>query len=57
MGTTIATLGNESYGDLLPASGRAALRATLLGNYQKILGTSEGAQVVSGVYFTSFVLQ
>jgi len=57
MGATIALLGTETYSDLLPAAGRARLRAELLSEYQKILGTSEGAEEVTGVYFTSFVLQ
>ena len=57
MGDTIAILGQSTYNELLAPSGRAALRAALLANYQQVLGPLDGAQQVSGVYFTSFVLQ
>lgn len=57
LGATINLLGNDTYNQLLAASGRAQLQSQLLGNYQRILGKSEGAQEVTGVYFTSFVLQ
>lgn len=57
LSATVAAVGAQSYSTLLPASGRAALQAQLLRTYQVDLGTSEGAQQVSQVYFTSFVLQ
>ena len=53
----VTDLGRDTYAGLLAPSGRAALQAELLANFQQILGTSEGAQQVSGVYITGFVLQ
>lgn len=57
MGDTIAIIGTKNYNQLLAPSGRAQLRSQLLGAYQQVLGQTEGAQQVTGVYFTSFVLQ
>jgi flagellar FliL protein len=49
--------GALTYPDLLSPAGRAAAQAALLQQFQRIAGTSEGAQQVSAVYFTSFVAQ
>ncbi len=57
IGSTVSVLGGETYAELLPAAGRAALRRDLLRIFQHELGPNEGAQQVSAVYFTSFVLQ
>jgi flagellar basal body-associated protein FliL len=57
MGDTIAIIGTKNYNQLLAPSGRAQLRSQLLSAYQQVLGQTEGAQQVTGVYFTSFVLQ
>jgi flagellar basal body-associated protein FliL len=57
LGATINILGKDNYNELLAPGGRAQLESQLLGTYQRILGTSEGAEAVTGVYFTSFVLQ
>lgn len=57
VGATVAILGQQTYNGLLPAGGRSALRGELLRAYQQTLGVNEGAQQVSAVYFTSFVLQ
>lgn len=57
LGSVVSALGASTYDELLPASGRSALATTLLHDFQVDLGTSEGAQQVSQVYFTSFVLQ
>ncbi len=53
----ILDLGSQTYTALLTLSGREAVQQQLLASFQKILGTSDGAQQVSAVYFTSFVLQ
>jgi len=57
MGTAIQIIGARSYAQLLSPAGRVALQGALLGAFQTDLGMTEGAQEVSGVYFTSFVLQ
>ena len=57
IGSTVSVLGGDTYAELLPATGRAALRRDLLRIFQHELGPNEGAQQVSAVYFTSFVLQ
>lgn len=57
LNAAIQTLGEQTYGGLLPASGRTALKAALLKDFQGVLGTSGGAPEVDGVYLTSFVLQ
>ena len=57
LGSVVTAIGQETYAALLPASGRAVLAARLLQAFQRDLGTSEGAQQVAAVYFTSFVLQ
>jgi flagellar basal body-associated protein FliL len=49
--------GALTYPDLLDPSGRAAAQAALLAAFQKIAGTSEGAQQVSAIYFTNFIAQ
>ena len=53
----ISVVGNETYAALLAPGGRAALKAQLLAAFQKIAGTSEGAQQVSAVYFVGLVVQ
>jgi flagellar basal body-associated protein FliL len=55
--TVVNDLGAQTYNSLVLPAGRAALRAQLLRGFQQDLGTSEGAQQVSAVYFTGFVLQ
>jgi flagellar FliL protein len=55
--STIKILSGETYSALLGPAGRAALSTALLSAYQQDLGLSEGAQQVTGVYFTTFVLQ
>jgi flagellar basal body-associated protein FliL len=57
IGSTTQLLGNETYANLIDPTGRAAFRTALLKAYQTDLGMSEGAQQVSAVYFTSFVVQ
>jgi flagellar basal body-associated protein FliL len=57
VGDTVTIVGAHTYGGLLPAPGRAALRAQLLQEYQKVLGPVDGGQQVLGVLFSSFVLQ
>ena len=49
--------GVEGATVLEAGGGVGALQVELLANFQQILGTSEGAQQVSGVYITGFVLQ
>lgn len=54
----ITDLSRWSYAELLHVSTRAVLQHQLLGSFQKLLGTVDGAaQQVCGVYFTSFLLQ
>ena len=54
----IADIGGWTDARLVTPAGRAALQRQLLGSFQRILGTVDGAaQQVSAVYFTSFVLQ
>jgi flagellar basal body-associated protein FliL len=55
--STVSLIGRQSFASLLPPSGRSELRTQLLASFQKVLGINEGAQQVSAVYFTSFVLQ
>jgi flagellar basal body-associated protein FliL len=43
--------------DLLNPAGRVAAQAALLQLFQHIAGTSEGAQQISALYFTSFIVQ
>ncbi|MCU1492399.1 MAG: Flagellar protein FliL [Acidimicrobiaceae bacterium] len=57
VGTAVQIIGGNSYATLLSTPGRAALQAALLHAFQSELGTTEGAQQVSAVYFTSYVLQ
>jgi flagellar basal body-associated protein FliL len=57
IGSTTQLLGTETYGELIAPVGRAAFKANLLKAFQTDLGPSEGAQQVSAVYFTSFVVQ
>lgn len=54
---TIRDLSAYTYSGLLGEPAKAQLAAALLGSYQRVLGTSEGGQQVSGVYFTTFVVQ
>jgi flagellar FliL protein len=53
----IDVFGALTMPDLLNPAGRTAAQAALLAAFQKIAGTSEGAQQISAVYFTSFVTQ
>jgi flagellar basal body-associated protein FliL len=53
----ISVIGSETYAGLLAPGGRATLKSQLLAAFQKIAGTSEGAQQVSAVYFTGLVVQ
>ena len=53
----IDVFGALTMPDLLNPAGRTAAQASLLTTLQKIAGTSEGAQQISAVYFTSFVTQ
>lgn len=55
--TIVRYLGEQTYGGLLAPAGRAKMQASLLRSFQEELGTSEGAQQVSAVYITGFVLQ
>jgi flagellar FliL protein len=55
--STIRILSGETYDTLLGPTGRAQLSSALLASYQQDLGLSEGAQQVTAVYFTAFVLQ
>lgn len=55
--TVVSELGQQTYPGLLDPVGRAALRQALLRSFQQELGTAEGAQSVTAVYFTGFVLQ
>jgi flagellar basal body-associated protein FliL len=55
--STIRILSGETYNGLLGPAGRASFAAALLHAFQSDLGTSEGAQQVSAIYFTDFVLQ
>ena len=57
MGTAVRIIGADSYQRLLSTAGRVALQKALLSAYQQELGQSEGAQQVSAVYFTSYVVQ
>lgn len=53
----VTDLGRQTYSGLIVPAGRARLQAALLHTFQAELGPSEGAQQVSAVYFTGFVLQ
>lgn len=55
--STIKILSGQTYSSLLGPAGRAQLATNLLSAYQQDLGRSEGAQQVTAVYFTAFVLQ
>ncbi len=57
MGTAVRIIGANTYQGLLSTAGRVALQKALLSAYQQELGQSEGAQQVSAVYFTSYVVQ
>jgi flagellar basal body-associated protein FliL len=56
-GTAVQIIGSQTYNVLLSVQGRAALQKSLLKAFQTELGQTEGAQAVSAVYFTSYVLQ
>ncbi len=53
----IDVFGALTMPDLLNPAGREAAQASLLAAFQKIAGTSEGAQQISAIYLTSFVTQ
>ena len=54
----ISVLSAQTYQGILPAAAREQIKAQILQDCQKIVGTVDGAaQQVSAVYFTSFVLQ
>lgn len=55
--STIKILSAQTYNSLLGPAGRAQLSESLLSAFQQDLGRSEGAQQVTAVYFTAFVLQ
>lgn len=57
LSTIVTDVGQETYTELLPPQGRAALQAKLLQSFQQVLGPADGAEQVVAVYFTSFVLQ
>ncbi len=57
MGNAVQIIGADSYQTLLSPAGRIALQRALLRSFQQVFGQSEGAQEVSAVYFTSYVLQ
>lgn len=54
----ISVLSTQTYQGILPAAARDQIKAQILQDCQKIVGTADGAaQQVSAVYFTSFVVQ
>lgn len=53
----LTVFGALTYPDLLDPASRVAAQAALLQIFRQIAGTSEGAQQISAVYFTSFVAQ
>ncbi len=53
----LTIFGALTYPDLLSPRGRGAAQGALLHLFQHIAGTSEGAQQISAIYFTSFVAQ
>jgi len=54
----ISDLANFTYAQLLTNAARATLQSQLLADFQKVMGTTDGAaQQVNAVYFTSFILQ
>jgi flagellar basal body-associated protein FliL len=53
----VSVLGGQSYTALLVSAGRTAVQQQLLTSFQQVLGRSDGAEQVSAVYFTGFVLQ
>lgn len=57
VGTAVQIIGHDSYSTLLSTAGRLALQRDLLHAFQSELPVSEGAQQVSAVYFTSYVVQ
>lgn len=57
VGTAVQIIGHDSYSTLLSTAGRLALQRDLLQAFQSELPPSEGAQQVSAVYFTSYVVQ
>ncbi len=52
-----ATLGDQTYGGLLVESGRTALKAELLKDFQSVLDQPKGPVMVDAVFLTSFVVQ
>jgi len=57
VGTAVKIIGERTYPVMLSVAGRVQLQAALLKAFQNELGMTEGAQQVSGVYFTSYVIQ
>lgn len=57
MGTAVQVIGSQSYGTLLSVRGRILVKAEILKAIQQELGMVEGAQQVSAIYFTSYVVQ
>jgi flagellar basal body-associated protein FliL len=55
--TIVRYLGEQTYAGLLAPAGRQRMQVALLHAFQHELGTSEGAEQVSAVYLTGFVLQ
>jgi len=53
----LTIFGALTYPDLLDPAGRDAAQQALLALFQHIAGTSEGAQQISAIYFTSFIAQ
>ncbi|MDA8291648.1 MAG: flagellar basal body-associated FliL family protein [Actinomycetota bacterium] len=57
MGTAVQIIGSQSYPTLLSVRGRLAVKAEILQALQKELGTVDGGQQVSAIYFTSYIVQ
>jgi len=53
----VTAIGQQTYTALLAPGGRTAVQEQILTSAQQILGTADGAEQVSAVYFTGFVLQ
>jgi len=57
MNTAVQIIGSQSYAMLLSVHGRVLVKQQILKAIQQELGMTEGAQQVSAIYFTSFVVQ
>ncbi|HVC25820.1 MAG TPA: flagellar basal body-associated FliL family protein [Acidimicrobiales bacterium] len=57
MNTAVQIVGSQTYSGLLSVHGRVVVKQEILKAIQQELGTTDGAQQVSAVYFTSFVVQ